>query len=234
MIKTLQTYLSDFVNLIYPDACFACEELLVSGEKVLCTTCLYQIPRTNYHLQKDNEIEEIFWGRCQLEHVSSFMFFKKKSRYQKLIHKLKYNGHKEIGRYLGNLYGVDLKKAPWIKEVDYIIPVPLHRKRQKERGYNQSEWIAIGLNEKLNISIDTKTLIRTVATKTQTKKNRVERWENVDAIFSITDKSKFENKHVLLIDDITTTGSTIEACVQALENSKNIKISVVTIGFAKD
>jgi ComF family protein len=234
MIKTIKTYLSDFVNLIYPDACFACGELLISGEKYLCTKCLYQIPRTNYHLEKDNEVEQIFWGRCEVEHATAFMFFKKKSRYQKLVHKLKYNGHNELGDYLGQLLAIDLKKADWISEIDYLVPVPLHPKREKERGYNQSEWLCIGMNDKLQIPIDKKTLIRNKATKTQTKKNRVERWENVESIFSITDPAEFTNKHVLLIDDVTTTGSTLEACVQALKEVDGIKVSVATIGYAKD
>jgi ComF family protein len=234
MKSGIVTYLKDFINLLYPDACFSCQAPLISGEKYICTKCLYEIPRTNYHLEPENEVAQIFWGRCNLTYACSFMFFKKKSKYQKLIHKLKYHDMYEIGFELGNLYGIDLKKADWIKEVDFLVPVPLHPKRLRERGYNQSEWIAKGMEKRLTIPVNTDNLIRTKATSTQTKKSRVERWENVESIFTVVDHETFNGKHILLIDDVVTTGSTLEACANALLDVENIKVSIATIGFAKD
>ncbi len=221
--------IEDFVQLIYPKICLSCGVNLLRNETTICTKCLYQIPRTNYHNDVDNPVSQFFWGRIQVEIATSFYHFQKGSKFQKLIHQLKYSGHKEIGFEIGKHFGSELKNSDNFKNIDLIVPVPLHPKRKKKRGYNQSDWIAFGLSETMGITVDTKNVYRNIETETQTKKNRMERWKNVDSIFKIKDFSAFENKHILLIDDVITTGATIEACATALLKAKNSKISVATM-----
>lgn len=230
----LKDYIRDFIKLIYPDNCPACGRILLENDNFLCTKCRFDLPLTNFHLEKDNIVEQIFWGRTTIERATSLLFFQKKSRYQKLIHQLKYKGKKEIGFELGVLLGSQLKKSDWIKNIDYIIPVPLHPKRQKKRGYNQSEWIGKGLEEQLGIPQITDCLVRTKHTETQTKKSKAERWENVSSIFTVQNESFITNKSILLIDDVLTTGATIESCAQTILNEKKGgKVYIATIGYAK-
>ncbi len=221
--------IEDFVQLIYPKICLSCGVNLLRNETTICTKCLYQIPRTNYHSDINNTVSQFFWGRVQVEIATSFYHFQKGSKFQKLIHQLKYSGHKEIGFEIGKHFGSELKNVDNFKNIDLIVPVPLHPKRKKKRGYNQSDWIAFGLSETMGIPVDTKNVYRNIETETQTKKNRIERWKNVDSIFKIKDFSAFENKHILLIDDVITTGATIEACATALLTAENSKISVATM-----
>ncbi|MCK4661965.1 MAG: ComF family protein [Bacteroidales bacterium] len=231
MLKT--SYIKDFINLIYPETCAACGNVLFNQEKLICTKCLYELPKTNFHLEKDNPVNQIFWGRAEIENATAYYYFLKASIFQKLIHKLKYKGLKEIGYELGKLLGAELFSAELYKNIDLIIPVPLHPKRQKKRGYNQSDWIAMGISDQMNIPIDTKSLYRAVATETQTRKTKLERWENVESIFKVRNEEAVKNKHILLIDDVLTTGSTIEACAVTLLKVENVKVSVATIAITK-
>lgn len=190
------------------------------------------MPRTNFHLTSNNQLESIFWGRFPVEKATALLYFKKGSAYRKLIHKLKYNGNPEIGIYLGKLLAENLTE--WATDIDYIVPVPLHPKKKKIRGYNQSEMLANGLSEILKIPVDTHALIRSLFTQTQTRKARYERWENVKSVFEIADDKVFQDKHILLVDDIITTGATLEGSAQALLGIKNIKISIAAIGMASN
>lgn len=223
---------SPLINLIYPNLCLACGENLVTGENYVCTKCLNEIPKTNFHIVKDNEIEKKFWGKVNIEHATSFFKFNKGSKFQHLIHELKYKNQKEIGIVLGKYAGIDLLKSENYKEIDFLIPVPLHPKKEAKRGYNQSEWICKGLSEAMGIPVNIHNLIRTQENETQTKKGVFERFENTQGIFQLANADVFFNKHILLVDDVLTTGSTLEACVSAFAECKNIKISIFTLATA--
>jgi ComF family protein len=222
-------YVSDFLSLFFPRLCATCDAALLRHEEMLCTICLHQLPKTNFHLQNDNPVSRIFWGRVPVEHAAAWCYFQKGSKIQHLIHLLKYNGKKEIGQYLGSIYGQELILSPFYHNIEIIIPVPLHPKRKRKRGYNQSEWIAKGLSETMKIPVDTKTLIRSTASDSQTKKSRFRRWENVKEIFSITNATLLQDKHILLVDDVLTTGATIESCTNELLKINGVKISVVAL-----
>ena len=172
-------------------------------------------------------------GRVQVENVGAFLFYKKGNQVQKILHHLKYNGGKEIGSFLGNMYGIQLIQNEKWKNIDMIIPIPLHKKKEKKRGYNQSEWIAKGLSKGMKIPYNTTILIRTEFTETQTRKSRFHRWENVKEVFQIVDTDALANKHILLCDDVLTTGATLEAAVQKFIDIPSLKVSVVTLAMAQ-
>jgi ComF family protein len=201
------------------------------GEKLLCTDCLIHLPRSNYHKNSENPVAKVFWGRTNIELASAFYVFEKGSKYQKLIHKMKYKEQKDIGIELGKMFGEDLSHTDF-KSIDTIIPVPLHPRKLKKRGFNQAELIARGLGESLEKPVDSNNLYRKVANPTQTKKNRIERWENVSGIFDLKSPEKAENKHILLVDDVLTTGSTLEACAHAFTSIPKVKVSIVVLAYA--
>jgi ComF family protein len=222
-------YLTDFVALFFPRLCATCNNALLQHEEILCTLCLHQLPKTNFHTEENNAVSQIFWGRVPIEHTAAWCYFLKGGKMQHLIHLLKYNGRKEIGQCLGKIYGRDLMNTKFYQVVEVIVPVPLHPKRKRKRGYNQSEWIALGLSESMKIPVDTKTLIRATASESQTKKSRFSRWENVKEIFVVRDFKSLENKHILLVDDVLTTGATMESCATELLKIRGVKISVVAL-----
>jgi len=222
--------INDFFNLIFPKLCKACNNSLLKNEDIICTNCIITLPKTNFHLDAENPVNKIFWGRVQIMMATSFYAFSKKSKVQNLLHQLKYKGVKEVGYVVGKLFGSDLKKADYFKNIDFIVPVPLHKNKLKKRGYNQSEWIAKGISESMKIPIKTEVLYRKVDSQTQTKKGRYKRWKNVDEIFGISNH-ELDGKNILLIDDVVTTGATIEACAQVLIQ-QNCKVYVATIAYA--
>ncbi|NDV47168.1 ComF family protein [Paludibacter sp. 221] len=223
---------ADLLNLMYPAVCLVCGRLLVGEERCLCLECLHNMPKTNYHLQDDNPVEERLWGKVPIQRGSSFFFFQKGSSFQKILHCLKYKNDTEVGLVLGKFAGIDLLQSPDFATVDVIVPVPLHPKKLKKRGYNQSEWIGKGLSEAMNKPQNTESLIRVRENVSQTQKSVYERYENTEGIFELKDKNTFEGKHILLVDDVLTTGSTLEACAKALLQTKDIKISVFTLAIA--
>ena len=222
----------DFFNLMYPDLCLVCGENLLKSEQCLCLTCLHEIPKTNFHLLSDNPIEKRFWGKTSIHRCTAFFFFQKGSPFQKLLHALKYKNIKEVGEILGKYAASDLLDSDDFATVDVIIPVPLHPNKYKLRGYNQSEWIGKGLSAILEKPQDITTLIRMKENTTQTKKSVFERYENTEGIFELKDKTSLVGKHILLVDDVLTTGSTLEACIKVLLEIKDIKISVFTLAVA--
>jgi len=224
--------LSDLLNLMYPDLCVVCGANLHKNEKHLCLNCLNEIPKTNFHLQVDNPIEKKFWGKVPIFRGTAFFYFQKGSHFQKILHALKYKNNKEIGKVLGKYAAVELLESTDFASVDVIIPVPLHPKKFKLRGYNQSEWIGNGLSEILQKPQDTISLRRVQENTTQTKKSVFERYENTEGIFEVIDFNALEAKHVLLVDDVLTTGSTLEACIKALLKIPQIKVSVFTLAVA--
>ena len=190
------------------------------------------IPRTNFHTEKDNPVEQIFWGRCRIESAAAFSYFHKGSRIRRLIHRLKYDGVKEVGYELGKIYGLSLKSSGFLDGIDIITPVPLHKSRKRTRGFNQSEIISAGISEATGLPVVTTALERTVATSTQTKRSREERWENVEGIFYLKNPTLLEGKHVLLVDDVITTGATIESCVNEILKADSVKVSVAALVYA--
>jgi len=232
-MKTIP-FISDFISLLYPRLCYACGNSLFRHEEVLCTHCLIELPKTHFHHYPDNLIERIFWGRVPIVYATALFFFIKSGKVQHLIHQLKYKGGKEVGIYTGKMLGRELVSIPEYKEISKIIPVPLHPRKLKKRGYNQSEQFASGLAQEMNAELDTSSFIRTVASETQTKKTRFARYENVKEIFRVIHPEKLENCHILLVDDVVTTGSTLESCATVLLQVPGIRVSIAAIAYAVD
>ena len=229
---TFRDWLHSILNLFYPRVCAACGESLLKDEETVCLKCRYLLPKTGYELNPDNPLAQTFYGRVKFHAVTACFFFAKSGKVQHLIHELKYKGNKEAGVFLGQQLGETIKDAPLFQGIDYLIPVPLHPKRKKQRGYNQSLMIAKGINEVTGIPIGDKYLIRAVNTATQTKKSAEERYKNVKDIFEVRFPEELEGKHVLLIDDVLTTGATLESCAHQLENISGIVISAATAACA--
>jgi ComF family protein len=223
---------NSLINLFFPKVCTGCKSLIGSNEYVICTSCRHELPLTNHHLNPENEAFKKFYGRIPVETVSAFLYFHKKGMVQEMIHNLKYKGHDEIGTLLGEWYATDLKDCIFLKNIDTIIPVPLHKKRLKERGYNQVTNFGLALSESLKIPLNENILIRKVYSKTQSKKNLLGRIEGIETVFDVTFKEEDTNKHYLLIDDVITTGSTLEACSKALLKIPGTKISIVCMAMA--
>ena len=221
-----------FIDLLYPNLCLICNESLMSTENQLCLSCFSKMPKTNYHLLQDNPVEKRFWGKVPVERATSYLFFQKGSDFQKLIHELKYRGNKEVGVTMGKFAADDLLDSDDFKSLDLIVPVPLHEKKEAKRGYNQSEMICNGIAEILGKPVVTGNLYRTAENTTQTRKSVFERFENTQGIFGLKNPAEFEGKHILIVDDVLTTGSTVEACIQALLQAKNTRISVFTLAIA--
>lgn len=222
----------DFLSIFFPELCVVCKERLNEGEQHICTDCFLLLPKTNFHLQPDNRLEQFFAGRIPFERIGAYAYFVKGGSIQNIIHELKYNRNPEIGYFIGKLCGDNIKGSEFLSSIDLLVPVPLHPKRQKRRGYNQSLEICKGISEITGIPIDDRTLVRTVNNSSQTKNSRFDRWKNVEDIFSITDKTAFCNKHILLVDDVITTGSTLESCAKEILKCEGSKISVFAVGTA--
>jgi ComF family protein len=220
------------LNLFFPKSCAGCDSFLLSNEKFICTHCRHEIPLTNHHKIEENEIFQKFYGRIPLEFGSALFYFHKKGIVQELMHKLKYKGQEEIGEVIGNWYSEELKEVEVFKNIDFIIPVPLHKKRLKERGYNQVEKFGRALSSKLEIPFEDQLLYRKLYTKTQTKKDLLGRADVISTVFDVSFTENHHNKHFLLIDDVLTTGSTLEACSRALLKIPNAKISIVCMAMS--
>lgn len=199
----------------------------------MCVRCDMDLPRTGYHLIKDNLVERMFWGKIPLERATSYFFYRRGSDFSRIIHLLKYRGQKEIGEIMGRHVATEILASGFFQGVDMIVPVPLHRKKQKLRGYNQSEWIARGISHVTAIPIETTAIVREKNTGTQTRKSIFERWENVDGTFRLSSPERFIGKHVLIIDDVLTTGATTVACASSFEGVSDICISVLTLAVAE-
>ena len=222
-------YIDYLISLFYPRICLACGNTLFRNEDTICTYCLFHLPKTNFHKEADNPVSRIFWGRIPLVSAAAYYYFGKGGKVQHLIHQLKYKGHREIGVYIGKLYGQELLESHLFSGIDFVIPVPLHRSKHKKRGYNQSEQFALGLCSSMPAKLDAHSLYRTLASETQTRKSRFSRWENVKEIFAIRDEYNLRGKHLLLVDDVITTGATIEACALILLKVPEVKVSVATM-----
>ena len=224
---------SDFTRLFFPESCLGCSSGLVKGEEILCTRCILDLPRTGYELTDENPVKEKFIGRLPVKYACAFLKFRKTGIVQHLLHQLKYNHHPEVGRRLGIFFGKEMKAVGLDNEFDIIIPLPLHRSRQLKRGYNQSTIFAEGVTNSLGVPYNDKVVVRKFNTSTQTRKNKEERWENVKLAFSVRDSEAIRNKRILLVDDIITTGASIEACGRELFKHGCKELSVVCIAEAQ-
>lgn len=226
----MKTILNELSHLFFPNCCPVCDNKLLPSEEGVCLQCLHKLPKTNNFNEPDNPAETLLAGRFPFERVATFCVYTKQGVLQPLIHQLKYNNKKEIGVLLGKLFGKDLQGSDFIRTVDFIVPVPLHPKRQKERGYNQAEIIADGLSETTFIPVSNGNLIRAIFNPTQTKRTKTQRWENVKDIFDVLNPQLYSGKHLLLVDDVITTGSTLEACAHALHKNNDVRLSIATLG----
>jgi ComF family protein len=231
-LKKLFQYIEDFWFLLYPHICEACGDVLHKNENIVCTKCLYDLPRTDYCIDLNNPIINLFTGRMKIEKATALFTFHKGSRFRKLLHTLKYKNKPEIGILLGQELGAEMLKSNNFKDIDYIVPVPLHPKRKKQRGYNQSEKIAEGISQIMKIPVVSDCLVRKSETETQTKITKEERWRNVYGKFAITNSEILKKKHILLIDDVVTTGSTLEACGETLLKIDDLKLSIAVLAKA--
>ena len=224
----------DLLSLFYPHICAACGRNTPPRGQVVCVSCLYKLPKTNFHLHKENPFTERFWGRLPLEAGAALFFFAKGSRTQQLIHRLKYKNKREIGIQMGKLYGAELRESPLFSRVDVIVPVPLHPKKEWARGYNQSALFAQGLSETLQKPWLHNGLQRKVYADSQTQKSREERLDNISQAFTIGDMEAIRGKHVLLVDDVLTTGATLEACGLRLLEAADVQLSMATLAITMD
>ncbi len=217
---------------VFTNQCAACARKLINTESCFCTKCDKLLPRTNNFDTPNNSAEALLMGRFPFHRVVTFCYFTKGGVLQPMIHQLKYRKNIDIGLKIGMQFGNELLKSNLIKSIDYIVPIPLHPKKLESRTYNQSEIIAQGISMATSIPMSANNLVRSIHNPSQTKLSKNQRWENVDGIFNLLNPTQYSHKHILLLDDIITTGSTIEACAHALLQSPEIKISVATIGEA--
>ena len=224
--------INSLLNLFFPKACLGCNQFLSENELVICTRCRHDIPLTNHHLHQENEAMQKFYGRLPLEHASALMYFHKKGIVQELIHNLKYRGHQEVGTLIGDWYGNDLKNSEKLKNIDIIIPIPLHKKRLLKRGYNQVTTFGTALSNQLQCSFDETILKRVQYSKTQTFKNLINRNEIKAHTFQAHYTEAHHHKHFLLIDDVMTTGATLEAAGKTLLEIPGTRLSILTMAFA--
>lgn len=218
---------------LFPKTCHACTEDLQASEYMICTQCRHYLPLTQFHLYNDQVIQKVFYGRITLEQATALLYFEKKGPVQSLLHNLKYNGKEEISSFLGNWLGYELAQISTYKGIDTVIPVPIHPKKRKKRGYNQVSGFGIALSKHLDASYVDRVLIKSKNTKTQVFKGRFSRSDEVLDAFSITEDQSLIGKHILLVDDILTTGATLEACALQLLKIPKIKLSIATMAIAQ-
>ncbi|WP_329806700.1 ComF family protein [Flavobacterium facile] len=233
MLKIIDEIRKNLLNVLFPVFCNGCTTLLLKNENVICVKCNHNLPFTHHHKVKETEIEKVFYGIIPFEFGASVLYFSKKGITQNLIHNLKYRNRQEIGTYLGDLYAKELINNETIKNVDFIIPVPLHKKRLHKRGYNQVTTFCKAIEKNLTIPILDDVLVKTQHVKSVTDKSKENRLRHNKNVFTIENQEKIEGKHILIIDDVFTTGATIEACANQILKIKNTKISILTMAYSQ-
>ena len=217
-------------HLFFPQTCYGCGSDLVSDEQLLCLHCLYQLPHTDFQLRSNNPVERIFWGRLRVHQAAGIFYLTKDSMLERLMYQLKYKGKKEVGIYCGRMMGQSIRETSFAT-VDALVPLPLFPSKERKRGYNQASLLCEGIASVINKPVWKHAVQRATVTQTQTRKNRIERWENMKGRFNISDAAALSGKHVLLVDDVITTGATLEACGTELAEA-GATVSVVTLGYA--
>lgn len=220
------------INLFFPKVCYACLNLLNDNEDIICMDCRHNLPVTNFHFDNNDRVIKVLYGRAKIENGTALFRFEKEGIVQQLIHNLKYKEHETIGFFLGNWLGNELRTLKAYKDIDVVIPVPLHKNKLKKRGFNQVAKFGQQIAKALDSNYKDDVLIKITNTKSQTNKSRFTRWTNTDELFALKNMEVITNKHILLVDDIITTGATLEACINILNKAKNIKISIATMAIA--
>jgi ComF family protein len=231
-MPALKSLLNDFKHLFYPHICSGCGSDILADDNMLCAKCFINLPSTQYAQYPNNPIEKIFSGRMKIESAHAEFYFAKESLIQHLVHQLKYKSNKEIGVYLGEMMGRSMQKSNRFNGIDALIPLPLYPDKERKRGYNQAAVICEGMSQIMNVPVYNDVLIRRRFTETQTKKHRAERWENVEGSFAVKNEEKIKGKHVLLVDDVITTGATLEASGSRLLKIEGVKLSIATLTTA--
>ena len=222
------------LDLISPRLCVVCGHRLTVTEEVICARCNFHLPRTGFqHNAYENDMAKLFWGQIPIERATAFFYYEAHAETANILYELKYKDHPEIGEIFGRMFAAEIKSAGFFDGIDGIVPVPLAKKRQRQRGYNQSEEIAQGVSEITGLPIYNKVVKRIIFKGSQTNKGRWDRQENVERVFDLIDAEAVSNKHLLLIDDVVTTGATCIACAKVLCQSANVRISILSLGFAK-
>jgi ComF family protein len=220
------------LHVVFPHVCDGCGSDLLNIESTLCIRCLSSLPETNFEIHPNNPVEKSFWGRLPIINAAAHLYFTKESLVQHLMHQLKYKGNKDLGLQLGRLMGNALKNAARFNEIEALVPLPLFPSKEKKRGYNQATVLCEGIAEILSLPVLDKVITRPQHTETQTKKGRIERWKNIEGKFLLLDPLAIQNKHLLLVDDVVTTGATLEACGNELLTAENVKLSLCTLCLA--
>ncbi len=231
MLSTLKSYVNAFSHLLYPHNCEGCGTDILNDDGYLCAKCFYDLPKTGFIDAADNPVEKSFYGRLNLEAAAAGYYFTKDGLLQHLIGQVKYKRHKELGIYLGKLIGHKLKNSVRFNDIELLVPLPLNAKKEAKRGFNQATLICEGIAQVWQQPIVADAVIRTVFTQSQTNKTRVARWQNMEGVFAVANANKLQGKHILLVDDITTTGATLEACGSEILQVANTKLSIVTVAF---
>lgn len=232
MMPALKEIKDSFLHLLFPHNCSGCGSDVISEKSTLCAKCISEMPATNFHFFESNPVERIFWGRLPIANATAQFYFTKESLMQRLMHELKYKGNRELGLHLGGIMGNDLKQAPRFCQINALVPLPLFPSKERRRGYNQAAVLCEGIGRVMGLPVLNKTIIRTEHTETQTRKGRIERWQNMEGKFQLTDAEKVKNQHLLLVDDVITTGATLEACGRELLKPGDTRLSIATLCFA--
>jgi ComF family protein len=227
----LQTILSDTLHLFYPHTCTGCGSDLLNKDNLLCLQCINNLPATNFAIHAGNPIEKTFWGRIPIAAAHSQYYFSKSSLVQQLMHQLKYKGNTAIGNYLGELMGKAILQSNRFANIDALVPLPLYPDKERKRGYNQAAVICKGMADVMQLPVINNNVIRRRPTETQTRKHRTERWQNVEDSFMVTNPAALSGKNILLVDDVITTGATIEACGSAILQCNDTTIFVASIAY---
>lgn len=231
-MKLLKEIKESLLHLAFPHICVGCGRDLLELDNELCLNCLSVLPATNFHLHHNNPIEKIFWGRLPVTHATAQYYFTKESLMQQLMHSFKYKANKELGIYLGRLMGIALSSSNRFSDIDVLVPLPLFPLKEKKRGYNQAAVLCHGIAEVFKKPVLKDVVTRTSYTDSQTQKNRVERWQNMEDRFELANANALAGKHVLLVDDVITTGATLEACGREIIMADNVQLSVATLCFS--
>ncbi len=228
---SIRSLWNDFTHLFYPHTCAGCGTDLPDSTAPVCLQCIEQLPSTNFHLHANNPVEKCFWGRIPVHAATAFCHLSTDSVIRNLLHQVKYKGNKAAGIFMGIQMGKSIKDSNRFTDIDLLIPMPLHPAREKKRGYNQAALLCFGMADILQLPVAVNAIKRLSATDTQTHMNRIERWQNMQGRFQIQNPADLANKHVLLVDDVVTTGATLEACGQALLTAGNLRLSIATLAY---
>jgi ComF family protein len=227
LAKTLQPLL----HLFLPHHCVGCGSDILSNEQILCLHCIDEMPLTGFHLHGSNPVEKIFMGRVPVVQAASYLYFSKDSLLQRIVHQLKYKGHEELGLFMGRKMGETLLQTTRFNDIDVLVPIPLFTARERKRGYNQALILCEGMAEVLKLPVLPAAISRRQSSETQTHKNRIERWQNMQDKFELQQGGPLIDKHILLVDDVITTGATLEACGRELLTASGTRLSIMTMAY---